>query len=258
MVYYTIQVLEQGEAWTNVGEDSVFSHTAVILRKGNEFYYAHSKRRYRSSDQIDPANLELHPIPIEDIWPPFSSDLTPAPDPVPEDYYVKHPSLVSYDETDDVQPSDILLEEARICEVLRKHPHPNIAQYVGCSVQDSRITGLCFVKYDTTLATRLNDRDRPVHPDKCWNAIKGGIEHLHSLGLIHNDLNPRNIMLKPDDTPVIIDFDSCRRDGDKLLKGGTWGWTDENVQYASPKNDYDGLKRIYEALKAVGVPRSIQ
>jgi hypothetical protein len=65
-------------------------------------------------------------------------------------------------------------------------------------------------------------------------------------------------MLKPDDTPVIIDFDSCRRDGDKLLKGGTWGWTNENVEYASPKNDYDGLKIIYEALKPVGVPRLIQ
>lgn len=248
-----IQVVEQGECWTAVGEDLAYSHTAVIFRDGDEFYYAHTKRRYQSSDQIDPNNLELHPIPIEDIWPPFSCDLTPAPDPVPEDCYIKRPSLVCYNETDNVRLSDLLLEEARTCEILKKHPHPNIAQYMGCVVQDGRITGLCFFKYDTTLAVRLNDLDRPVHQDKCCNAIKRGIEHLHSLGIIHNDLNPYNIMLKSDDTPVIIDFDSCRRDGDKLVKGGTMGWADESVEYASPKNDYDGLKRIFEALKPVGV-----
>jgi serine/threonine protein kinase len=58
-----------------------------------------------------------------------------------------------------------------------------------------------------TLADRVKDHDRPLDADKCWNGIKDGVEHLHSLGIIHNDLNPRNVMLDSEDTPVIIDFD---------------------------------------------------
>ena len=247
-----MQVLEQSEAFMEVGEDLAYSHTVVILREGEKFYYANTKCRGLSSDEIDPNDLELRPIPIDDFWPPFPSDFTSAPDPVPADCFIKRPSLVSYDAIDDVRLSDLLLEEARTCEILRKHPHPNIAQYLGCTVERDRITGLCFVKYSTTLADRLNDLDRPVHKDKCWNAVKSGIEHLHSLGLVHNDLNPYNIMLKPDDAPVIIDFDSCRREDDKLLKGGTWGWADENAEFATPQNDYYGLKLIYEALDPVG------
>ena len=58
-------------------------------------------------------------------------------------------------------------------------------------------------------------------------------------------------MLNSDDTPVIIDFDSCRRQGDKLLKGGTWAWTDDTAEFARPENDYYGLKKIHEAMNPV-------
>lgn len=71
---------------------------------------------------------------------------------------------------------------------------------------------------------------------------------MHALGLIHNDLNPSNIMMNGD-SPVIIDFDSCKREGEKLgLKLGTFGWAMEGVDYATPQNDYFGLSKIREAL----------
>jgi serine/threonine protein kinase len=52
-----------------------------------------------------------------------------------------------------------------------------------------------------------------------------GIQHLHSLGLIYCDINPTNILMNGG-TPIIGDFDSCRREGEKLgFKAGTRGWT---------------------------------
>jgi len=163
---------------------------------------------------------------------------------------VKCSSLIDYAEDGAFRPRDLLLEEAQICELLRKHPHPNVAQYLGCVVRTAtnQIMGLCFVRYEMTLADRLNDQHCPLNRDVCLSGIELGLKHLDSLGLIHNDVNPCNIMFQADDIPVIIDFDSCQREGDKLLKGGTWGWSDETTRFASRGNDYYGLKKIQEAM----------
>jgi serine/threonine protein kinase len=92
-----------------------------------------------------------------------------------------------------------------------------------------------------------------LSPDTC-SKIENGIAHLHSLGLVHNDLNPlnpANIMFSEDDIPVIIDFDSCRREGENLLKAGTPGWSDESAIVADRANDYYGLKKIKEAISGL-------
>jgi hypothetical protein len=58
-------------------------------------------------------------------------------------------------------------------------------------------------------------------------------------------------MFSEDDIPVIIDFDSCRREGEKLLKAGTWGWSDEIAIVADRANDYYGLRKIKEAISGL-------
>jgi len=45
--------------------------------------------------------------------------------------------------------------------------------------------------------------------DHYLEGIASGVGHMHSLGLIHNDIDPSNIMITEDDSPVVIDFDSC-------------------------------------------------
>jgi hypothetical protein len=58
-------------------------------------------------------------------------------------------------------------------------------------------------------------------------------------------MNPSNIMFKADnDTPIIIDFDSCGREGEKSVKAGTMDWSDNTFDVANPKNDFYGLKKI--------------
>ena len=65
----------------------------------------------------------------------------------------------------------------------------------------------------------------PFDRGHCSRGIEAGVRHMHKLGLVHNDLNPSNIMMDGDN-PVIIDCDSCKREGDELgSKAGTDGWT---------------------------------
>ena len=96
----------------------------------------------------------------------------------------------------------------------------------------------------------MNLWERVIKDSRPFDAdlILQGIQHLHSLGLIHCDLNPMNIVMDGN-TPVIIDFDSCQRKGDKLgIKAGSWGWTDESFEFAMPENDEYGLSKIRDFL----------
>lgn len=135
-----------------------------------------------------------------------------------------------------------------MCQILMEHPHPNIAKYLGCAVEDDVIKGLCFVEYSTTLAQKVEMGD-PIDIDRCLGGIESGVRHLHSLGFVHNDLNPRNIMMEGDN-PILIDFDSSAREGQKIgLKQGTLGWTKEDLQYAHPDNDFYSISKIREFLE---------
>lgn len=51
------------------------------------------------------------------------------------------------------------------------------------------------------------------------------------------------------DTPIIIDSDSCQREGQKLgLKGGTAGWRDEGAEISQRQNDFHALEMIQNLL----------
>lgn len=243
-----MEICESSEAFVEEDGDLVFSHTKIILRRQDRYFYATTNRRLQPS-AIELDGLELLEIPVHSVWPKFHPEFTLAPEPIPPDCYVKQPSLLHYgDTTASLNLGDQLLNEAGVCEILRKHPHRNIAQYLGCIVDGGRIKGLCFLKYSMTLLERL----KLGHLDKasCYGGIESGILHLHKLGLVHNDLKPSNIMIDRDDNPVIIDFDSCKPEGDMLgLKGGSEGWAAEGVAIAKPENDLYSLKKIHEFLE---------
>lgn len=122
-------------------------------------------------------------------------------------------------------------------------------------VEDGRIAGLCFAKYTSALSERLKDANA-AERNIYYEGIEKGIHHLHQLGLIHNDINPSNIMMDGN-TPIIIDFDSCRRTGEMLGdKAGTFGWELEGAEFATPDNDFHGLKKIRELLLKTNEARS--
>lgn len=170
---------------------------------------------------------------------------------------MKTPDLLSY--------ADRNLErqiacEADTCEVLRKHPHPNIATYYGCQLSYGRVSGLCFKRYTTTLSEVVNPgrlgktgfvaSGRELVKESMISGLEGifaGIKHLHSLGLVHNDINPANVMLDEDGMLVLIDFDSCRYVGESLRKTETkrtYHWHDPSVDVSLEKNDSDAFKGL--------------
>jgi serine/threonine protein kinase len=245
-----MEICEKAEAFVDQDDDIVFDHTRLILRRDNEYFYARTDWRILDlhPSAADISQLELNKIPMENVWPPMDPRFTPAPDPLPPNCYVKQPSLLYYSDTPaSLEPARQVLAEVEACEVLQQHPHPNIAQYFGCVTMDGKITGLCFHKYPITLSQKLKEAT-PFDKAFCLEGIESGVRHMHSLGLIHNDLNPRNIMMDGE-RPVIIDFDSCKREGDELgLKAGTSGWELEGIIYAKPENDYFGLSKIREIM----------
>ncbi|CVL04874.1 uncharacterized protein FMAN_12917 [Fusarium mangiferae] len=212
------------EVWkSGEGDDSsslVFSHTSIVAVQNDEIYQGTSKSKPKD---IDEASIikELSPVPREDVFPPCPSNLTRAPE-----IYIKIPDIALYaPDAKDIIPQR-LLHEAKIYEILREHPHPNLGQSLGCVVaEDGRLEGLALFKYKRTLFERAHDPSSfdLGQREQCIAAVKSALEHLHSLGLAHNDLSPLNIMFTDKDEPVLLDFDTCHPIGTELKKGGQIG-----------------------------------
>ncbi|KJZ71639.1 hypothetical protein HIM_08951 [Hirsutella minnesotensis 3608] len=253
-----MEICEKGEVFVDKDDDIVFDHIKIILRGANsEYFYAKTHQRLFGSAKVEVNELDTIRIPADHIWPLANPKFTRAPDPLPSTSYLKRPSLLYYEScSDDFDFARHIVTEVEACEVLRMHPDPNIVQYLGCTVKDGRVTGLGFAKYSLTLSQILND-GTPFNLARCLNGIEAGVYHMHNLGLVHNDLNPSNIMMDGDN-PVIIDFDSCKREGDKLgSKVGTDGWTLDDEDYAKRENDLYSLSKIRAVLKEADEKRSI-
>ncbi|KAK4144166.1 uncharacterized protein C8A04DRAFT_36824 [Dichotomopilus funicola] len=239
-----IDVLEMNEAFEEIDGSFQFTGTLVVYNTHNGLHHARSIPRHSSLLEIKLEHLiNFIPIPISAYTPLFPSGFTRAPDLPPQKCYIKKPKLISYDRIrQGSQPNDIaesVLLEATVCELLKQHPHPNIAPYLGCQVTDGRITGLCFPRYNCTL---MEERSKDY--SGVLAVVESGIKHLHVLGFVHNDINPSNIMLDGDKA-VIIDFESCRRAGESLEDcGRTYEWYDEEVNTSLPQNDLDALEEI--------------
>lgn len=251
-----VDVLEMNEAYDEVDGHFQFTGTLVVYRRTNDVYHAVSKARYSSSSDVRAGHLTNNiPIPLAAYSPPFPTHFTRAPEPLPYDSYVKKPRLISYDKGPPNHIADSFLAEVEVCEFLKRHPHPNIATYLGCQVSDGRIIGICFTKYDRTLMQTVNPghhmkrklrsiRQSSEDYSYILEGVENGIRHLHSLGIVHNDINPNNIM-QYNDIGVIIDFESCRRQGKGLEGvGRTYEWHDEAVQVSIPENDFKALEEI--------------
>ncbi|KAI0532458.1 kinase-like domain-containing protein [Xylaria digitata] len=227
-----LEICENNEVFVWENNDLEFHHTKLILKSGNDQYsYATTRDRQVPNHKVDVNKLELIPIPAHDIWPPFDPSFTRAPEPLSDFHYVK---------------------EWTACEILKKHPHPNVATYFGCVVKDGRVRGLCFVKYPRTLAQRMK-MPEPFDVRSCQQGIREGVHHMHECGLIHNDLNPANIMIDDANKPIIIDFDSCKPEGEELgIKAGTHGWTADDSKFAVRENDFYALEKIDAFLMQAG------
>jgi serine/threonine-protein kinase len=101
------------------------------------------------------------------------------------------------------------LREARSSAQLR---HPAIAPVYEVGQED----GLPYLVSDfvagVTLADHLTAGRVPFRKAAALvAAVAEALDHAHQRGVVHRDVKPSNIMLRPDGTPVVMDFGLARR-----------------------------------------------
>lgn len=257
-----LKVLKSAEYFEEVDGRYQCIGTLVVCRHSEHIYHAHTKMRGFNSSTIVAQNLiDIIKIPKDAYQPAWQKDFTLAAS--SSKCHIKRPSLLSYDYFHKNKPygiANIVLAEVKVYEILQRNPHSGIAQYLGCFVLEERIVGIGLTQYSTTLMARCNAEHHMKRQTIRYrlsmekvnhyvNKIRSALQHLHNIGLVHNDINPSNIMFDHNDEPIIIDFNSCRAIGQSLNDvGRTYEWHDPNVQIARAENDTDALDEIYEWL----------
>ncbi len=96
------------------------------------------------------------------------------------------------------------LQEARRVARLR---HSSIVTVHDVGVQDDQ----CYIVSDFVTGSSLRDflkRQRPTWQDsaRIVAALADALAHAHSQRTVHRDVKPGNIIMRPDQTPVLVDF----------------------------------------------------
>jgi serine/threonine protein kinase len=213
-------------------------------------YFGKSKlRKYdlTAKDIIE----SLEHVPDEDIYPKTPDSITIATIPIDNKVFFKGPKLnTAFLGTKLLQK--LILQEANTMELLARNPHPNIVGYHGCLIKRDRIVGFVLDRYPVTLEERLKYSTEIIDTETCMSKIESAINHLHSLGLAHNDLTPMNIMVDEKDSPFLIDFGSCGPFGATLITAGTPGWIDEDYIVSGAQFDKAALTKIRTWLEKGG------
>lgn len=250
--------MHQSQRW--IHQPPTFVHTNVIYEEDGQKYIAAVEERFTKNNPITEQKLMQmsgREINIDSIWPAYDENLTVA-DNKAQELFLKTPNLIDIAFNDAEVMQRRILGEALFCEEIRKSPHPNVVDYRGCEVEDGRIKGILLKRYRETLYSRVNQSDKLDH-DKLLAEIRRGIDHLHSLGIVHGDLQPANIMFDDDDNAIIIDLDSGRWIGDTIAaedKKGSVFFTNKGVTLATQENDYYSIARIKDFLEG-GMERLI-
>ncbi|KAF1958433.1 kinase-like protein [Byssothecium circinans] len=235
------------------GETNEFRYTTFATIDKDDIAYFGKLNLRKNNITFEQLSSALAPIPDHDVFPEWPSQgITKAPDALPTNLYVKRPDLAFYDLFQEHNVLNLipkgLLEEAQAMEMLSQHPHPNIIHYHGCRVHRNRITGLVLDRHPCTLNDYLKNKVGSVDKKPFMLALESAISHLHSLDWAHNDLNPKNVLVDKAGMPVLIDFGSARKIGDKLGSSrGTKGWIDGEIKdyhTSDHRHDLSALEKI--------------
>jgi len=104
---------------------------------------------------------------------------------------------------------DRFLREAKLAAQLS---HPNIVQVFDVGEDNGRPFIVMEYVQGSTLADELKQRG-PLDPTNVVDLalqICGGLEQAHAAGLVHRDIKPQNLLLRPDGTVKIADFGIAR------------------------------------------------
>ncbi|KAF1957304.1 kinase-like protein, partial [Byssothecium circinans] len=188
-------------------------------------------------------------IDFEKVLPRFNAATMTLADPYISNTYVKHANMIAYGDSmfsESQRPISVLNREIATCEYLRQHPHPHVCGYLGMQVNpQGYVFGLVFERFQFNLS-QVVAQNFLFDGDTICDQIENGINHMHSLGLVHCDIKPDNIFVDVKNMRAVVgDFDSTHKRGETLsLRVGTYGWTSDRFFKAHRENDFHGLGMI--------------
>ncbi|KAI0809155.1 kinase-like domain-containing protein [Irpex lacteus] len=180
------------------------------------------------------------PILPEHLTTPWVESYLEAPKPLPSNTFIKSNAAIRYEPSEPTLLSELMRKEIGIYMKLARSPHPNICTFYGCVREGQQVTALALKQIPLELPYIWKDAGIMVPKLNLLRGLKRGLDHLHSLGIIHNDINSNNVRLDECFQPVIIDFNTALPEGEPMISAGTPGWLcSSNV--SSKSNDLFGL-----------------
>lgn len=189
----------------------------------------------RSSEHsLEQINQALAQVPAERVFPPLPfpwyhtrTRVTVADDWDEEpssDLYLKRPWMNQF--FPDARPGDNQVavwfahEVQQLERLALSPPHPNLLRYHGCRVRNGRVTGILLDRLPgQDLCAHLNSGGT-IDKEPFFAALASAIDHLHNIvGLVHNDINPSNVMVGPDGAPTLIDLGAAFPEGEEMALG---------------------------------------
>lgn len=149
----------------------------------------------------------------------------------------------------------LFFEEARVLAALK---HPNIVEVINFFEANSTVYMVMVYDYGVTLDKILNNRS-PAVSEKflldVFNSLLTGVGHIHRHHFVHLDIKPANILVRPGNDSLLLDFGAFQTFPDSnLAKQGkvlTKGFSPiEQYARSAPLGPWSDIYAIGASMRA--------
>lgn len=105
----------------------------------------------------------------------------------------------------------LFLEEAKVLATLK---HPNIVEVTNFFRANDTVYLVMTYDYGLTLNKFLNRKVLPINEEfliKLFSSLLAGVGYIHDQGFVHLDIKPGNILVRPGNDALLLDFGAIQK-----------------------------------------------